>query len=400
MSKPSRSSAKSKLSSVTLRPAAVRRIAGRYPFGHSGDLEDAEPGIAPGEVVDVREPGGKLVGRGYFNPDGATPLRMLNWDGGEVGLDFYRQRIRAALARRDGKITGTDAMRVLHAEADGLPGVVADQFGEVLSVQLRNAGVERHRDLILRGLREETGASAAFERSDTAERRKEGLELVSGVLWGDVPERVEFFEDDLKLHFAPMDAQKTGFFLDQRDNRRLMRSLVRPGEPFLDVYSYTGGFALHAAKAGAKSTAIDKDNVALGVLEQAARSNGVSVGLRWGDALEQLAALEKEKRQFSAVVLDPPTLAKRKDDIPRAKRIFTDGAAHALRMLAPGGHLLVSTCAHYIRVDDLLDAARVAAGAAETDAEVVAVTYQPADHPHLLSVPESLYLKSILLKKS
>ena len=401
MSKPSsKSSGKSKLPAVTLKPAAVRRIAGRYPFGHSGDIEEADAGIAAGEVVDVREPSGRLVGRGYFNAEGATPLRMLNWDGGEVGLDFYRQRIRSALERRAGKINGTNAMRVLHAEADGLSGVVADQFGDVLSVQLRNAGVERHRDLILRALREETGAAAAFERSDTAERRKEGLELVSGHLWGDVPERVEFHEDDLRLHFAPMDAQKTGFFLDQRDNRRLMRSLVRSGGNFLDVYSYTGGFSLHAAKAGAKSTAIDKDQVALGVLEGAARANGVSVGLRWGDALEQLTALQKEGRKFSAAVLDPPTLAKRKDDIPRAKRIFTDGATHALKMLESGGHLLISTCAHYIRVDDLLDAARVAAGAAETDAEVVAVTYQPADHPHILSVPESLYLKSVLLKKA
>lgn len=389
---------KSKLASVTLKPEAVRRIAGRYPFGHSGDIADADAGIAPGDVVDVREVGGKLVGRGYFNPEGATPVRMLNWDGADIDLKFYRERIRAALARRAGRIENTNAMRILHAEADGLPGVIADQFGDVLSVQLRNAGVEGHRDLILRALREETGAAAAFERSDTAERRKEGLELVSGVLWGDVPERVEFFEDDLRLHFAPMDAQKTGFFLDQRDNRRLMRSLVKPNEAFLDVYSYTGGFSLHAAKAGAKSTAIDKDNVALGVLEREARENGVSVGLRWGDALEQLAALEKERKTFGAIVLDPPTLAKRKDDIPKAKRIFTDGTAHALRMLNPGGHLLISTCAHYIRVDDLLDAARVAAGAAETDAEVVAVTYQPADHPHILSVPESLYLKSILLR--
>lgn len=393
------SSRKASHSSVTLKGPSVRRIAGLYPFGHTGDIQEADPGTQPGTVVDVREPGGRFIGRGYFNPQGATPLRMLTWESEDVNEAFYRGRIRAALGRRAGRITNTDALRVLHAEADGLPGLVADQFGDVLSVQFRNAGVERHRDLILRALQAETGAAAAFERSDTGERRREGLELVSGPLWGTVPERVEFFEDDLKLHFAPMDAQKTGFFLDQRDNRRLMRSLLRPGQAFLDVYSYTGGFSLHAAKAGAKSTAIDKDNVALGVLEREARENGVQVNLRWGDALEQLAALEREKKTFDAIVLDPPTLAKRKDDVPRAKRIFTDGTQSALRMLNAGGHLLVSTCAHYFRVDDLLDAARVAAGGAGTDAEVVAVTYQPADHPHLLSVPESLYLKSILLRK-
>ncbi|MFC4636916.1 class I SAM-dependent rRNA methyltransferase [Deinococcus hohokamensis] len=385
---------------VTIQPQAVRRIAGRYPFGHTGDIADADTGITPGEVVNVQAQGGAFLGRGYFNPQGATPLRMLTWAKEEVDLGFYRARLKAARARREGRILNTNAVRVLHAEADGLPGVVADQFGDVLSVQLRNAGVERHRDLILKALKEDTGAAAAFERSDTGERRKEGLALQTGVLWGELPDRVEFFEDDLNLHFAPLDAQKTGFFLDQRDNRRLMRTLVQPGAGFLDVYSYTGGFSLHAARAGARAVAVDKDQVALGALEQAARGNGVSVGVRWGDALEQLAGLEKEKRRFGAIVLDPPTLAKRRDDVPRAKRIFTDGAASALRMLEGGGHLLISTCAHYIRVDDLLDAARVAAAEANTDAEVMAVTYQPADHPHLLSVPESLYLKSVLLRKA
>ncbi|GGM06076.1 methyltransferase [Deinococcus aerophilus] len=391
--------ATSKAASVTLQPAAVRRIAGRYPFGHSGDIADADAGIAPGEVVDVKAPGGQFVARGYFNPEGATPLRLLTWEREDIDLKFYRARVRSALKRRAGRILNTDALRVLHAEADGMPGVVADQFGAVLAVQLRNAGVERHRDLILKALREETGAACAYERSDTGERRREGLELKTGPLWGDLPERVTFHEDDLTLHFAPMEAQKTGFFLDQRDNRRLMRSLVTPGMGFLDVYSYTGGFSLHAARAGANSVAVDKDQTALAALEGAARTNGVQVGVRWGDALDVLAALEREKRSFGAAVLDPPTLAKRRDDVPRAKRIFTQGAAHALRMLTPEGHLLISTCAHYIRVDDLLDAARVAAAEADCDAEVVDVTYQPADHPHLLSVPESLYLKSILLRK-
>ena len=290
-------------------------------------------------------------------------------------------------------------MRVLHGEADGTPGIVADRFGDVLSVQFRNAGVERHRPLILKALEAETGALAAFERSDTGERSREGLEQQTGVLWGDLPPRVTFFEDDLELYFQPMTAQKTGFYLDQRDNRRLMRGLVKPGEGFLDVYSYTGGFSLHAARAGARALAVDQDGVALQTLEGVARDNRVSVGLRLGDALDVLKALESERQTFGAAVIDPPTLAKRRDDIPKAKRIFTEAATRALRMLKPGGVLLISTCAHYIRVEDLLDAARVAASEAECNAEVRDTTYQPADHPHMLNVPESLYLKSILLQK-
>lgn len=384
---------------VTLQSAAVRRIAGRYPFGHTKDIQDADAGIESGEVVNVCDPNGRLVGAGYFNAAGRTPLRMLCWDDREINLAFYRERVQQAHSRRQ-HIQGTNALRVVHAEADGLAGVIADQFASVLSVQIRNAGAERHRDYILKALKEVTDASTAFERSDTTERKHEGLDLQTGVLWGQLPERITFYEDDIEFFFAPLDGQKTGFFLDQRDNRRLMRQLATQAEArsFLDVYSYTGGFSLHAAKAGATSTAIDKDQKALGVLEQVARKSGLTVHLRWGDALEQLAHLRKEKRQFELAVFDPPTLAKRKDDVPRSKKLFSQGLEHILSMMPIGGHVLLSTCAHYLTTADLLDAARVAAGEVGCDAQVKAITHQPDDHPHLLSVPESLYLKSILLQ--
>jgi 23S rRNA (cytosine1962-C5)-methyltransferase len=384
---------------VTLKASAERRIRGRYPFGHSGDILDAEAGIESGEVVDVYAESGPFVGRGYFNPTGVTPLRMLTLKRENIDEAFYRRRVKDAIKRREGRISETNALRLLHGEADGLPGVVADLFGEVLSVQFRNAGVERHRATILKVLETETGAKAAFERSDTGESVREGLSGAVGTLWGEVPGRVDFFENDLELWFSPLEGQKTGFYLDQRDNRRLMRSLVKPGEGFLDVYSYTGGFSLHAARAGARPVAIDKDPVALTVLEGAARANRVEVGVRMGDALVALKRLQSENRRFGAAVIDPPTLAKRREDLPRAKKIFSDAAASVLSMLDPGGRLLISTCAHYVGVNDLLDAARIAAAEAECNAEVLDITFQPADHPHLLSVPESLYLKSVLLQK-
>ena len=385
---------------VRLKAGRERRILGRYPFGHAGDILDADAGIAPGQVVDVHAESGTFLGRGYFNAEGQTPLRMLTLEREEIDAGFYRRRVERAVARREGRVLGTNAMRVVHAEADGLPGLIVDRFADVLSVQIRNAGVERHRELVLGALRDVTGATGAYERSDTSERNLEQLSQGVGVLWGTVPDRVTFYEDDLDLSFAPFEGQKTGFFLDQRDNRRLMRSLVRDGDAFLDVYSYTGTFSLQAARAGARTLAVDKDSVALATLERTARTLGLErqVGVRLGDALNVLGALEAEKRRFRLAVFDPPTLAKRRDDVPNAKRVFTDGTARVMRMLDDGGHLLISTCAHYLRVEDLLDAARVAAGEAECGAEVMTVTYQPADHPWTLAVPESLYLKSILLR--
>lgn len=384
---------------VRVKAGKDKKLLNYYPFGYAGDILEAEAGIANGDLVDVHAESGTFIGRAYYNENGSIPLRMLTLKREPVNLKFFEKRIHRALERRK-NIVGTDAMRVLHAEADGMPGVVVDRFGDTLAVQFRNLGVEKQRETILEALKNVTGASSAFERSDTGERDKEGLEQTTGVLWGEVPARVTFFEDDLNFDFDPLNSQKTGFFLDQRDNRRLMRSFIKEGMKFLDVYSYVGAFSLHAARAGAKTLAIDKDSFALQTLEGLAKRNNVdgSVGMRMGDALEVLGAIEKEGRKFGAAVFDPPTLAKRKDDVSNAKRIFVDGCAKTMRMLEPGGVLLVSSCSHYMRLEDMLDACRLAAGLAERQVEVLTATYQPADHPWMLLVPESLYLKSLLLR--
>ena len=291
-------------------------------------------------------------------------------------------------------------MRVVNAESDGLPGVIADQFGDVLSVQIRNAGAELHRELIFEALKKETNATAAFERSDTSERQKEGLGSRTGTLWGNVPDWVTLVEDSITFGFSPFGGQKTGFYLDQRDNRRRMASYVDASSKLLDVYSYTGGFSLHAAAKGASCMAVDKDPIALQALEKVAMLNRLDkkIGSRLGDALEVLDQLVKEGRRFTHAVIDPPTLAKRKDEVTAAKRIFTIATKNTLRMLEAGGIVMVSTCAYHIKVDDLLEAVRFAAGDAGRRLEVLDVTYQPLDHPWVLQIPESLYLKTLILR--
>ncbi|WP_034338304.1 class I SAM-dependent rRNA methyltransferase [Deinococcus misasensis] len=384
---------------VRVKSGKEKKLLNHYPFAYSGDLLEV-PEVEAGSVVDVHAEGGMFIGRAYFNPTGSIPLRMLTLKRENIDEKFYRARIQAAWDKRKARLPEAEAFRLLHAEADGTPGIVADYFNGILSVQFRNAGVEKHREIILSALKQVTGASAAYERSDTVERNKEGMGQTTGILWGEVPQEVQFTEGGVAFSFRPLDSQKTGFFLDQRDNRHLMASLVKDGDHFLDVYSYTGGFSLHAAKQGAKTLAIDKDATALATLERVAQKNGLDrqVGMRLGDAIKVLSDLVKEKRTFQHAVFDPPTLAKRKDDVPQAKRIFSEGLGHIFKMLSPGGHVLVSTCAHYIRVEDMLDAARLAMADTGRTAEVITVTYQPADHPWMLLVPESLYLKSILLK--
>ncbi len=386
-------------SRAVVKSACRKRLENFHPWVFRGDLLRVEGNPARGEVVDVLDELGGFIGRGYVNPDGAFPVRVLTLERKPIDLAFYRSRIHQSISRR-GTLPGTDAVRLINAESDGLPGLIVDRFGSFLSVQLRNAGTELHRDLIVEALRLETGAESAFERSDTSERAKEGLEPRVGTLWGEVPDRVTFHEDDLQLSFSVTQGQKTGFYLDQRENRRKLASMVDGGSRVLDVYSYTGGFSLHAAQRGATAFAVDKDAVALATLETTARANKLEskISTRLGDALEVLDQLVREKRNFTHAILDPPTLAKRKDEVIAAKRVFTIATKNVLKMLEPNGIVFVSSCAFHIKLDDLIEATRFAAGDAGRRLEILDVTFQPVDHPWILQIPESLYLKTLILR--
>jgi 23S rRNA (cytosine1962-C5)-methyltransferase len=382
-----------------LKPNRERRLENFHPWVFKDDVDRFEGNPNPGEVGEILAASGAFIGTGYINARASIPARILSFKREPINLDFYRKAIRKALEKR-GALVNTNAQRVINSESDGLPGVIADQFADFLSVQYRNAGTERHRELISEALKLETKAASAFERSDTGERGKEGLESHVGVLWGEVPNQIDFTEDDIRFRFSPTDGQKTGFYLDQRDNRRRMASMVDGSSRLLDVYSYTGGFSLHAAAKGAAALAVDKDPVALAALEKAASLNQLEkkIALRLGDALEVLDQLVKENRKYTHAIIDPPTLAKRKDEVVAAKRIFTIASKNVLRMLEPGGILMVSTCAYHIKLDDLLEAVRFAGADAKRRLEVLDVTFQPSDHPWMLQVPESLYLKTLILR--
>ena len=389
---------------VFLKPNRERRLENFHPWVFKDDVDRFEGNPEPGEVGEILAASGAFVGTGYINARASIPARILSFKREPINLDFYRKAIRRALETRGATVLNglgnTNAKRVINSESDGLPGVIADQFADFLSVQYRNAGTERHRELITEALKLETKASSAFERSDTGERSKEGLESHVGVLWGEVPKQIDFLEDDIRFRFSPTDGQKTGFYLDQRDNRRRMASMVDGSSRLLDVYSYTGGFSLHAAAKGAVALAVDKDPVALAALEKAASLNHLEkkIALRLGDALEVLDQLLKENRKYTHAIIDPPTLAKRKDEVVAAKRIFTIASKNVLKMLEPGGILMVSSCAYHIKLDDLLEAVRFAGADAKRRLEVLDVTFQPSDHPWILQVPESLYLKTLILK--
>ncbi|WP_376792918.1 class I SAM-dependent rRNA methyltransferase [Thermoflexus sp.] len=387
--------------SVILKPYAERKLRNFYPWAFHDDIAEVRGDPEPGAVVLVRDASGTLVGQAFYNPGASIPLRMLTRSEERIDAGWFRRRLMEAALRRQG-IHGTNAMRLVHGEADGLPGLIVDRYGEVLVVQIRNLGMERWRESLVEALRALFAPRGIYERSDVEAREDEGLEPRVGPLWGEVPDPLEVVEDGLVFETSVVRGQKTGFYLDQRDNRRRLRGWIRPGDQVLDVYGYIGAFALHAAAAGAMAVVIDKDPWALGQVERNAARNGLAerVTVRLGDALEMMEALLAEERRFDWVVLDPPAMVKRRMEWERGvRRRFVDMARLALRLLKEGGGLFFSSCAYPIRLEDLIEAARLAASDVGCRLLVRDVTYQPPDHPWVLQIPETLYLKTLIVEK-
>lgn len=373
--------------------------------GKEKKISNFYPGLFADELAQVPEQAGvvrvishenSFLGIGYYDPRSRVALRVYRFEDGPLDKKFFQQRFMRAQQRR---AQLGDFYRLVHAEADGLPGLVVDRFGEVLVVQVRNRAMEVLRESWLPALVEVMRPAGIYERSDVDSRRQEGLPEQVGVLYGQVPPVLEVREDGLVFPIPLALAQKTGYYLDQRENRRRFERMVQAGERVLDVYSYVGAFALRAARKGAYALAVDKDLDALAVLDRSALLQGLRVDIRQGDAQAVLESLARNQTTpFQHVLLDPPTLAKKPDELPRVKRLLVNLLRPALRLLDRGGWLWLSSCAYHLGVDALLEVTRRAAGDEGRRLRVDAIHYNPPDHPWSLHVPESLYLKTVVFQ--
>lgn len=375
---------------MVVKPGKEKKVRNFYPNLYPDELEEIpkQAGVAEAVAAD-----GGFLAVGYFDPGSRIPFRAYRFDRGPLDRTFFIRRFQRALGKREGM---GQSYRLVHGEADGLPGLVVDRFGEILVLQVRTRGMEALREIWFPALLEVVAPKGVYERSDVETRRQEGLPERVGVVYGEVPEVLAVEEDGLVFPIPLALAQKTGFYLDQRENRRLFEGMVRPGDRVLDVFSYVGGFALRAARRGAYALAVDKDLEALSILDQVALRMGLKVDIRHGEALEVLRGLQGP---FDHILLDPPTLVKRPEEIPPMKRHLVDLLREALRLLAPGGYLWLSTCSYYLKAEDLLEVARRAAADRGMRLRVHGLTYQPRDHPWSLHVPESLYLKTLILQE-
>ncbi|MDT7919680.1 MAG: class I SAM-dependent rRNA methyltransferase [Meiothermus sp.] len=373
--------------------------------GKDKKIRNFYPGLFADELALVPEQAGVVqvfsdenifLGVGYYDPKSRVAVRVYRFEDGPLDKKFFRQRFARAQQKR---AQLGDSYRLVHAEADGLPGLVVDRFAALLVVQVRNRAMEALRESWLPALIEVMQPAGIYERSDVDSRRQEGLPEQVGVLYGQVPPVLEVREDGLVFPIPLALAQKTGYYLDQRENRRRLEQMIQPGQRVLDVYSYVGAFALRAARKGAYALAVDKDLDALAVLDRAASWQGWRVDIRQGDAVAVLENLARSQiTPFQHVLLDPPTLVKKPGELPRVKRLLVDLLRPALRLLDREGWLWLSSCAYYLGVDALLEVTRRAAADEGRRLRVEAIHYNPPDHPWSLHVPESLYLKTVVFQ--
>ncbi|MFN7887493.1 MAG: class I SAM-dependent rRNA methyltransferase, partial [Betaproteobacteria bacterium] len=343
----------------------------------------------------------------------ASTLRARCWGFDEtqrIDVDFIAARVHAAVARRAHLAADSDALRLVFGEADGLPGFVADRYADWLVVQLQATGAEAWREMLIDALVQATGCGNVFDRSDSATRQREGLPATSGVLRGVTPDApIEVVEHSIRYGVDVQRGHKTGFYIDQRDNRLLVRQLAArlaaaPGRAprVLNCFCYTGGFSLAAAAGGAgELLSVDSSADALALAQDNWARNGFTAAAEWrgDDVFDALRALRDEGRVFDLIVLDPPKFAASHHHVERAARAYKDINLNGLRLLAPGGYLLTFSCSGAIDVDLFQ---KIVAGAvfdARVEAQMLRRLGAGEDHPLLMTHPEGEYLKGLLLQR-
>ncbi len=391
---------------LELQKDLARHLRAGHPWVFKKALARPPRALPAGTIVDVVE-GDRFVARGYLDPHSAIIVRILTREEGEVvDAAFWRRRVARALALRRELVSGTSAYRLLHGESDGLPGVVADRYDRFAVLKLYSAGLTAHRADIVEALRAECGDLAGVYGRDEIPRDDddEGGSPAGKVLWGaEPPELIAIDEYGLKILVDVRHGQKTGLFLDQRDNRRLVRQLSQGRPEALNLFSYTGGFSAAAALGGSThvvSSDLDKD--ALQLARETFKLNGLDPAdhaFAHGDAFDLLANYKRQGRRFDLVVCDPPAFAKSQKAVEGALAGYASLNRAALQVLAPGGLLVTCSCSARVTAEQFGEAVKEAAFKSRIELCLVAETRQPPDHPISLQFKEGRYLKAMVLRR-
>jgi 23S rRNA (cytosine1962-C5)-methyltransferase len=398
------------MNTVTLKPSKEKSLLRRHPWVYANAIDRVDGNPVPGATVLVRAHDGRFLARAAYSPHSQIRARVWSFDETEpIDHAFFKRRVQRALAHRQTMVRDTGAVRLIFGEADGLPGLIVDHYvaedaGQRSQIvcQFMAAGVEAWKEAIVAALVGATGCPNVYERSDVSIRQKEGLEQITGVLAGEAPsDALISSENGVRYHVDVRNGHKTGFYVDQRDNRLLVQQLAQDRD-VLNCFCYTGGFSLAALKGGAKRVvSIDSSGEALALAQQNVAANGFDAErATWldADAFKTLRRLYDEGERFDLIVLDPPKFAPSREHVDRASRAYKDINLTGLKLLRPGGLLFTYSCSGAIDSELFQKIVSGAAADARVDARILKRLGAGVDHPLLTAFPEGEYLKGLLLQ--
>jgi 23S rRNA (cytosine1962-C5)-methyltransferase len=374
----------------------AQRVASGHPWIFTSDVTHRE-GASPGDAVEVLDPKGRSLGVAHFSAASQITLRMLSAKKEPIDKAFFERRIDAAIAFRERVVRDSDAYRVVSSEGDLLPGLIVDRYGDWLTVQLVTQGMDQARELVMEVLKERLLPKGIVLRNDVAVRKLENLPQGTEVVLGDDPSRVAVRMNGLEWIVDLVGGQKTGIYLDQRENYLAAARFARGRA--LDCFTSTGGFAMHLAKTCDEVLGIDSSEAAIASATTTAERNGLTnVRFEEADVFDRLAGLEAQRRRFETIVVDPPAFAKSRAQVEGAARGYKELNLRALKLLEPGGVLVTCSCSHHFSEAALLEIVAEAALDARKTLRVLERRTQASDHPILLTVPETLYLKCLIFE--
>jgi len=385
---------------IRLRPGEQDRLLAGHPWVYQNELEGWPPDVAPGDLVDLHDSQGHFLGRGYLNPRTTLAVRVLARGRVPVDQEFFLSRIRQAMALRERFMGGRVAYRVVHGEADGLPGLVVDRYGDAVAIQLLTAGMDRRRELILTAVEQVLRPRTIVARNDSPMREREGLPRERALLRGQIPPEPTVTINGLDVAVDLLEGQKTGLFLDQIDNYPLIERMAG-GADVLDCFCYVGLWGLHAARSGAtRVTGIDQSPAAIKQATALAARNGLTdrCAFHVGNVFDELREHDRRREAFDLVILDPPAFVKARNRIPEALAGYKEINLRAMRLLRPGGFLVTCSCSYHLSAEQFLRMLWDAARDVRRTVRLVARGAQGRDHPVLLGLPESEYLKCCVLQ--
>jgi 23S rRNA (cytosine1962-C5)-methyltransferase len=345
----------------------------------------------------VLDKGHNFIGQAFYSDSSQIALRFLSQSKETIDREWWRRKLREAAGRRTGIAPDTNAYRLVYSEGDLLPSIIIDQYADVLVLQTLSQGSDAIKPMLVELLREEFGPKAIIERNDVRVRLHEGLEMIAGTLHGEAPEEFEILQDGIRFKVAPLAGQKTGSFLDQRENRIAARAVAHGRA--LDCFTFNGAFALHLAQTCDSVIGIDISAEAVKLaLANAEINNAENVEFREANVFDALREMETAGERFDTIVLDPPAFAKNRASVKAAERGYNEINLRALKLLNPGGILITCTCSYHMPEHTFLEIIAQAANDAHRKVQVIEKRTQASDHPILLTVPETYYLKCVIAR--